>query len=103
MLVYLRIQVENVFICMYFRVKVVNVCIFQSSSGKVTIITAVAKKKTDPTVQKGELMLNNTDLMEVRRLYYSWSCLYFVKDYFITTATLIMNLWSIQYFLNLFT
>ncbi|XP_060570452.1 probable ATP-dependent RNA helicase DDX46, partial [Ruditapes philippinarum] len=35
-----------------------------SSSGKVTIITAVAKKRPDPTVQKGELMLNNTDLME---------------------------------------
>jgi len=32
---------------------------------KVTIITAVAKKKADPAVDKGELMLNNTDLMEV--------------------------------------
>ena len=31
----------------------------------MTIITAVAKKKEDTSVQKGELMLNNVDLMEV--------------------------------------
>ena len=39
-----------------------------TTTGKVTIITAVAKKKEDTSVQKGELMLNNVDLMEV---YYS--------------------------------
>lgn len=35
-----------------------------ATQSKVTVITAVAKKKTDPTVTKGELMLNNVDLME---------------------------------------
>lgn len=35
-----------------------------TTSGKVTIITAVAKKREDTSVQKGELMLNNVDLME---------------------------------------
>ena len=38
---------------------------------KVTMITAVAKKKEDPTITKGELMLSNMDAMEVctRRCY----------------------------------
>ncbi|XP_064609215.1 probable ATP-dependent RNA helicase DDX46 isoform X2 [Liolophura sinensis] len=35
-----------------------------TQSGKFTIITAVAKKKVDPSKRKGELMLSNMDLME---------------------------------------
>ena len=31
----------------------------------MTIITAVAKKREDTSAMKGELMLNNVDLMEV--------------------------------------
>lgn len=38
------------------------------STGKVTIITAVAKKKVQPEKDKGELMENNVDLMEVQGL-----------------------------------
>lgn len=36
------------------------------STGKVTIITAVAKKRVQPEKDKGELMENNVDLMEVQ-------------------------------------
>lgn len=39
------------------------------STGKVTIITAVARKKVQPEKDKGELMENNVDLMEVWGLF----------------------------------
>lgn len=35
------------------------------NKGKVTIITAVAKKKADPVTNKGELMEANMDALEV--------------------------------------
>ena len=37
----------------------------EDNKSKVTMITAVAKKKEDPTITKGELMLSNMDAMEV--------------------------------------
>lgn len=54
-------------------------CLFQSVTtekknkapgpkGKVTMLTGVAKKPSDPSKVKGELMQNNMDAMEVRFL-----------------------------------
>ena len=40
------------------------------SKGKVTILTGVAKKKNDPTKDKGELMENNMDAMEVTSFWF---------------------------------
>ena len=35
------------------------------TKGKITKMTGMAKKKTEPSQRKGELMENNTDAMEV--------------------------------------
>ena len=40
---------------------------------KVTVITGVAKKKSDPTEKKGELMETNIDGMEVRAEQAYWT------------------------------
>ena len=48
-------------------------CYIQGDAKKVTMITAVAKKKDDPTKQKGELMESNMDAMEVCvQIYTCW-------------------------------